>query len=165
MEQLRQQFDRLGIAQIVESPAVADAPASRCFRFSGEREWLADVPGLFLLTDSSNFDARDVLPPDVPCVFDWVEHCEHFEGDPDRLQWLQWRGVKEADVLSTPDWDLRQVAIQQRESVLYLPDGRMDFDAPPPAPARRSGLDVDQVEPRSRRRVLRTAGHEPSISR
>ncbi len=133
-EQLRQQFDRLGITQIVESPAFADPLASRCFRFSGEREWLAEVPGLFLLTDSSNFDARDVLPPDVPCVFDWVEHCEHFEGDLDRLRWLQWRGVKEADVLSTPDWDLRQVAIQQRESVLYLPDGRMDFDAPAPPP-------------------------------
>ena len=138
MEQVRQQFDRLGITQIVELPVPADAPASRCFRFSGEREWLTDVPGLFLMTDSSNYDARDVLPPDIPCVFDWVEHCEQFEGDIDRFRWLQWRGVKEADVLSTPSWELRQIAVQHRESVLYLPDGRTDFEAPSEAPVEDS---------------------------
>ena len=72
--------------------------------------------------------------------------------------------IKESDVLSTPDWDLRQVAMQHRDSVLYLPNGRTNFQAPALAPADDPGWASIRSNPAP---VAAFCGPlpEPSISR
>jgi GT2 family glycosyltransferase/SAM-dependent methyltransferase len=96
--------------------------APRLFLYRGDSAVLRDLPNIVIWAFTYNWGYRDLFPPTVPVIYDWIDDLEVFPYDQALLRRLHERALREAAVVGCVAKVLLDEARQTRPDAIYLPN-------------------------------------------